>query len=548
MQDTLEPQASLQSAPSRWSLLPLILVLLFVGVFIALDIDQGELHFNSDEMRHAFTGVFMRDLMVDQPANPYVYAHMYYAKYPALGVPHWPPLFYVVEGVFFLLFGISVITSRVVILLFALMGVAFLYGIARQFGPTYRAVLVAVITPLMPYMLLYERATMLEIPMIALCLGTIYFWLRFLKGEGNRYLWAMAVFLAAALLTSQKSAFLAVLFVLHFLMERRWRLLLNWQVWAAAAASVLMVLPWYVLTARTAVLVAQRATGQGMAHTAHSEHWIYYPYWLHQQVGWKIVILGSAGLIWVLLFGRRKYGFLALWVVSTYLFFSLIPEKDLRHTMIWIPPLVYLSLLTIEVLLARRRWALLAGAALAVNTVVNALDYDRPRLSGVEAAARFISEQSDADLVYYQGHLNGNFIFYMRKYDPEKKRMIARDKQVRATRIVDQFGSWQILSTPEQVLELFRTWGIRYAAVQDRDYEPGLEPVRLALATPSFQLIAQFRITSTVPEANNQRIDVYRYLGPMERSKEPVVIPMLTLRDHIRADLNRLVGKPWPPP
>jgi hypothetical protein len=541
-----EPQAPSEPHASRWRVLPLLLILLFVGIIIALDIHEGELHFNSDEMRHAFTGVFMRDLMVDRPSYPIGYAYLYYAKYPALGVPHWPPLFYVVEGVFFLLFGISVVTSRVVILLFALMGIAFFYGIALHFGPRCRAVLAALIMPLMPYMLLYERATMLEIPMIALCLGTLYFWLRFLATERSRYLWMMALFLAAAMLTSQKSVVLVPIIVLHFVAEGRWRMLLRWQVWAAGALSVALVLPWYWLTTRVASMTVERMTGAGMAHTAHYEHWLFYPYYLHSQVGLKIMLLGSAGLVWALLFAPRKYRLLIIWVFCTYLFFSLLPEKDLRHTMIWIPPLVYLALLAIEVLLARRRWALLASAALALNTAGNALLYDRPRLSGVEAAARFISEQPDADIIYYQGSLNGNFIFYTRKYDPMKTRMVARDKQVYATRIVDQFGTRQILSTPEQVIDLFRTWGIRYALIQNRSAEPGLEPVKPALATNVFQHIAYFPIHSTVPEADGQWIDVYRYTGPIERETEQVVIPMLTLRDHIRVRLHNLVGQPWP--
>lgn len=546
MQDTPDLQLpSSASLFSRGNAVVLLLILAITGVIMSLDIHEGELHFNSDEMRHAFTGVFMRDLMVDRPEHPIAYAYQYYAKYPALGVPHWPPFFYGVEGIFFLLFGISAVTSRVVILLFALMGVAFLYGVALQMGPSYRAALAAFITPLMPYMLLYERATMLEIPMVALSLGTVFFWLRFMATERNRYLWATAGFLATALLTSQKSVVLAPLLVLHFVSEGRWRLLKRWQVWAAGAASVALVLPWYMLTVRTAALAMERVTGAGMAHTGKLEHWIYYPYYLHLQVGLKVVLLGGAGLLWAVFFALRKYRFLVLWVLCTYLFFSFLPEKDLRHTMFWIPPFVYFSLLAIEVLVARRRWALVVGAALALNTAVNALYYDRPRLSGVEAAARYVSDLPEADLVYYQGQLNGNFIFYVRKYDPQKIRMVARDKQIHATRIIDQFGARQILSTPEQVIELFRTWGIRYAVIENRMQEKELGPVLEALATPAFERIAEFRISSTVREGN-QKLFVYRYNGPVQRTSEPVIIPMLTLRHNIRVELPRLVGRPWP--
>jgi len=91
---------------------------------------------------------------VDRPWNsPVQYAYEYYAKYPALGLVYWPLLFHMVEGLSFLVFGISVLASRLTILAYALVGVFFWYKIAEREGPQSRALASAFIFPLLPYML-----------------------------------------------------------------------------------------------------------------------------------------------------------------------------------------------------------------------------------------------------------------------------------------------------------------------------------------------------------------------------------------------------------
>ena len=111
-------------------------MLLAVGHIISIGITHGEFFFFDDEMPHAITGVFFRDLIVDRPwSNPVQYAYEYYAKYPSPGLLYWWPLFHIVEGLFFLAFGISVLASRLTILSYALVGVFFWYKIAEREGP-----------------------------------------------------------------------------------------------------------------------------------------------------------------------------------------------------------------------------------------------------------------------------------------------------------------------------------------------------------------------------------------------------------------------------
>ena len=106
----------------------LLLLLILVAIPMLREINKGELHLNVDETRHAMGGVFLHDFLRDFPLRwPLQYAYEYYGKYPAVSIGHWPPGFYFIEAIFFMLFGIAVWVSRLAVVVFALMGAVFWY-------------------------------------------------------------------------------------------------------------------------------------------------------------------------------------------------------------------------------------------------------------------------------------------------------------------------------------------------------------------------------------------------------------------------------------
>jgi hypothetical protein len=59
-----------------------------------------------DEAQHAVIGLFVANALRDLPIrHPVHYAYRYYAQYPALAILGWPPLFYIFEGLSFLVLG-----------------------------------------------------------------------------------------------------------------------------------------------------------------------------------------------------------------------------------------------------------------------------------------------------------------------------------------------------------------------------------------------------------------------------------------------------------
>ena len=228
---------------------------------ISRGITKGEFFFYYDEMSHAMNGAFFRDLMLDWPwHNPIQYASQYYAKYPAISFPHWPPLFHLIEGVF-PGFWTSPWVSRLAILCFALMDIYFWYRIAEKLGPRYRAFFSALAIACTPFILVYERVVMLEIPSLATCMGAVYFWMKFQETERRRDLVLLTTFVIAAFLVSQKAIFLGVFFALNVVVEGRYQLLKRKDMWLASAVAFLAIFPWYFVALKTLRQFWTRAVG-----------------------------------------------------------------------------------------------------------------------------------------------------------------------------------------------------------------------------------------------------------------------------------------------
>lgn len=524
---------------------PEVLLLILVGLLASRGITRGEFFFYGDEMSHAMNGVLFRDFLVDHPLHhPIQYVYDYYAKYPALAFPHWPPLFHFVEGIFFLLFGLSPLVSRVTIFCFTLVGVYFWYRIAERFGPRYRAFLSAVVLASLPFVLVYERVTMLEIPILAACLGVIHFWLKFTENERGRDLWILAGLVAAAFLISQKAIFLPFFIALDLVMERRFRLLRRIDVWLAGVASVLAVLPWYLLAAHTLSFMVGRAIPKRAHYLTLSVNYTFYLSRLYDQLGPVLIVLACLGLLFAVRRRSRSDRFLMLWVLAGYVCFVLIVEKDPRHTMLWIPPLIYLALVGLETLCIRRALGLMACSALTLFFVVNGLRAQRPQVTGAEKAAEFVYSLPESDVVYFQGELDGDFIFFARKFDPQKRRLVAREKQV----VVSDLGRKpsNVLTTGDDVLHFFQTWGIRYAIIENVDPFPRLDAVRELLNSDRFELIRTIAVEGNVTKFQDRQIQVFRYKGELHRTDGNVIIPMMTIRGNISVNLSSLVGHPWP--
>lgn len=528
-------------------------MLLGIGLVVGRNITTGEFNLNVDETSHAATGLYFADLFHDRPfLHPIDYTYQYYAQYPMLGVVHWPPLFYAVEGLWFDVLGPSVTTARLLVLLFALTGLFFLFKLIEELDGYWAALATAALVGLAPSVLLYEKSVMLEIPSLALCLGAIYFWVRYLRTDASKYAYWFALLAGLALLTKQNSVFLAPFCAVTALTDGRPRLLIRPATLRAAALTGLIAAPAYLLMY---LFNWQTISGdlfsKGPDHALGTARYTFYLRTLPHTLGWPLLVLAMLGILTGWWWARRQtFRLMLLWILACFLTFTAIGWKEPRYVIYWLPPFVYFAVGLLAAGLRMRPVRTAAAISLVVLVMVYARTgwrYQRPYVSGYAPAAKFVVKTADPGVILFDGNLPGNFTFFMRAFDPGRRFIILR-KALWVERIEKRLGSVELIKTTPQLEELIAHLGIKYIVV-DENAPEGYEiqaKLRDLLNRAQFKLLRRFPIESNMQGWQGRWLAVYENTRaePMQARTfcvkslnlpHPVCVPMSAL-EHRRFD------------
>jgi Dolichyl-phosphate-mannose-protein mannosyltransferase len=523
-------------------------VLVVVGVVATRGITKGEFNYNVDETQHAVTGLFAADLLRDHPfRHPVQYTYRYYAQYPALsGVIHWPPLFYGVEGVCFLVLGPRVEAARVSVLLFALLGLIFWFHLMKYLLNEWAAALTTFLFGLLPSVLLFEKTVMLEVPSLALCIAATYFWVRFLLDKDRRCLGWFAGFATAALMTKQSSVYLLLFCALSILLLRKYRLLATRRVifWAALACAV--IVPFYVAV----YMIHWRTIAMDLTEPSISisERLLFYPKTLPSQLGWTLLALAALGIATARSWSRRPGAnvLMLAWICSCCFTFTVIGHKEARYALYWIPPYLYFAggiLTNHQLWRAGRTWKVAASCFLVVTTVLSAWRLERPRVEGYAAAARWVTGTAKQGIILYDGDLPGNFIFFLRANDPGRRFAVLR-KALYAYRIKPQGGSEELIHSRVDLRSLIQRSGVRFVVLASDRHLVFADQYWLSelLKTPQFRLAATFPITETDGNVRHSELLCYVNVDWHRPTDKNLRVRMLTLDHDIVVPFDELIG------
>lgn len=533
----------------RKSTLAMALVLFIVAVVAMRHIERGEFDFNVDESQHACTGQFVASFIRDHPIlHPIQYTYLYYAHYPALsGVIHWPPFFYIYEGVIFALFGASVVTARLAVLTMSLLGLAFWFRLVERLHSTTAAVAATLLLGFTPVVVLYNKVVMMEMPSLALAIIASYLWILFLQEQRNEYLYWFSFSAALAVLTKQNCVYLPLFCLLSLLALGAWRLLLRRATLLALAIGVVMAGPYYLL-----VYLTHWKTIAGDALEKQPSFMgsvTFYIKAIPELTGWPILLLALVGIITCFFWAPRKNVLIfGSWMMAVYLTMTLIGHKEARYVICLVPALLYFAL-----------WPLLwsavpkkvFGAALACMVAYLAWSawlYDRPYIAGYAPVARAISQRADSGIILLDADVPANFIFFMREQDPQGRFVVLR-KAMYSFRIKSSLGYEVYMHTSSDLEALFRDDGIRYIVVSNRPPEnfPICRILRDFLQTKDFRLIGQYPVESNTGGWKNYSLLVYENLHVVQPESATLHIPMLTLSHGIDISFSEL-GVTFPSP
>jgi len=242
--------------------------LLALLLAFALQVQHGfyssDLGADPDEPAHAVTSLMVRDYLATALGqNPLRFAEDYYARYPKVALGHYPPLYYLVAGVWLLparaFAALGVLQALQIGLL-----VATTTALIGRRVPIFASAVIVIGWSLLPYLQKLSLLVMSDLQVALFCLWSALAWQRYLHTRHLRWSVAFGCLSAAAILTKGSAWSLALLPGLSLLFTGDWKLLAHVRTWAAVVPVALLALPWQ--------LWSSRITERGMTGLSPLQH------------------------------------------------------------------------------------------------------------------------------------------------------------------------------------------------------------------------------------------------------------------------------------
>lgn len=520
------------SSKSRWADIACLL-LLAVAVFLLFKTSptQGDFWW-SDAPRHAMDGVFYYDMAHALPfTHLKQWAFNYYLQYPAVTALTYPPLFALVEAVFFSLFGVSHTTAQLTVSFFLLLTAYGAYFLARRWVNRVAAFSTALLFIGTPVMALWGRQVMLEIPTFAFLLWSCYFFFLYLDSDRPWNLYLTVLFVLAAANTKQPAIFILPAYLLTLYVVYRKGLFRRAEFWWSSVLFLAGIGPLVVYTWLWGRANMEQALGGGwVKHSRLSlTVWSYVArYEWPRQLGWAVLVLSLVYCLGCLFWKQWRLPkpvlfFLIAWLVTGYVFFTLISVSSQRYTIFLIFPIVVFSIAAIIRSLPARIASYVA-LVFAAGSFGYTLARDHvPYVSGYRAAAEYVCSRAPLDsVVMFSGLRDGSFIFNVKSM-PECKNItvIRADKLLLKVAIHrDLFGVQEFGVTEAKFRDMLGHYGVHYIVVEP-DFWADLKSMQMLIGLLHQD---QFKLLTRVPIVSNREhikseLEIYENLGPLTRGK-----------------------------
>ena len=520
------------SADSRWGdLACLLLLACAVLLLFKTSPTQGDFWW-SDAPRHAMDGVFYYDLARALPLTHLKqWAIDYYLQYPAVTVLTYPPLFALVEALFYGLLGVSHVTAQVTVSVFFLATAYGAYFLARRWVGRMGALSTALVFVSTPIVALWGRQVMLEIPTFAFLLWSAYFFSCYLDSSKPRDLYLAAVLVLGAAYTKQPAIFIAPAYLLTLFFVYKKDMFRRAEFWWSAAISAAGIVPLVIFTWLWGRANVQQAAGGGWVRVPRLREstWEYVArYEWPRQLGWIVLAFAVAycvGALWRKQWRLPKPAlfFFVAWVAIGYVFFTLIAVTSSRYTIFLVFPLVFFAVLAIVRGLPAEIGPYVALAFAVASFFYTLITTQVPYVSGYRAAAQYVCSIAPPDsVIMFSGLRDGSFIFNVKSSPACKNMTVIRSDKLLLRVAIDRrlFGVEELGITETKFREMFERYGIRYV-VAEPGFWDDLQSMQMLVRVLHED---QFKLLTTIPVVGNRErkeppLEVYQNLGPVSQGK-----------------------------
>jgi 4-amino-4-deoxy-L-arabinose transferase-like glycosyltransferase len=243
---TVEPFAI--SDHGRFAWLPWILLAaaICLQIRVGAALLSGDLA-DSDPPAHFATGVMVHDFFQHgESMRPMSFAEGFYARYPKVALGHWPPCFYIVEGLWFFIFGAKIAAARWLCACITGGCALLLYERCRPFWGRWHAIAASAIFLAYPVVQKLAWQVMSDLLLagfvfLAICSLSDYL----ISGGARRAVW-IAVWSICAILTKADGYLLLIPITVGPLVTGHRKVYASWNYWLAIALTCLISAPFFV--------------------------------------------------------------------------------------------------------------------------------------------------------------------------------------------------------------------------------------------------------------------------------------------------------------
>jgi hypothetical protein len=479
---------------------------------------EDTIYLQGDMPRYLMNGVYFYDLVKDFPINNIIdYTYKYFARYPALSLGHHPFLLGIAEIPFYEIFGISVFSARLTIICFMLISGIIWFKLIKSIYDDNIAFISSLLFVTTPYIIKFSRIVMSEIFSLSFIIITIYLFFKYYKSDKNRHAFAFSFLLIMSICARYTSIFMIPIFLCYLILQKNLKKLINKNMIIVYILITILLIPIALV-----VLKFSQTNVQWVVHNNISSSIEFSKITHHLKALWSYhltqpVFIMSLCSIIVSIYRRDKRAvFFLLWITIFYIQITCTPAQDSRYSMYWIPAFCLFPAVIIDFSLVRS-WRILTSIALiAIVSYQFIVSYQlEPEYAdGYEQAARYVTEHSNGETILFSSNVDtGFFIFFVRKYDPNKNFVVLRADKILSTSLLNRIIEDHITSR-EQIYEILDDFGVKTIVIEDKVYTSyALEILREEIKSEKFLLLKNINIRSNNSLINNYNLSIYEYKG-----------------------------------
>ena len=322
----------------------LIVYLIILSTILATTFSYNYIF--SDEGTHLLLSTFYHNLIGNLPSLDFSYDKIYnfsinyLVYYPKLQIAY-PPVYHITNAFIFFITGPSIVVSRLVSLLYGIGTFLIFYFLIRRYFSDKIAFISVVFFSLSTYSLFYVSRGFQDFTSFFFMALSFWTFLFANKKQKMKYFILLSIPTALAILAKQTSIIIVVFFIVYILFRRRDQRVK--QISIFVLPLLLILLPYFLILNTVGgfqinkLVAIDYASDQGEPTSILDiKFWLYF---LIEPVKFAPFTILFVGALFFYIYKKEKYWKeLLIYFLTFYLCLSLIPNKEVRFSQLYLLP------------------------------------------------------------------------------------------------------------------------------------------------------------------------------------------------------------------